>query len=174
MEFVAAPRDGLLALLGRSPIAQAHTDPHRYGQGAITFTVTNPNSGFVNFGNGGIAPGNTTFFSLEGGNLTASLQVKIPDPVLVFRKSGPATMALGQWGAFGLNVQNTGGSDAWNATIVDKLPTGATGGMCARQPQILSAQRVPGRWRDTGARQGTAHGRHGLHGQLCRGARPAR
>src|SRR6185312_57017 len=55
-------------------------------------------------------------------------------------KSGPATMALGQTGAFGLDVQNTGGSDAWNVTIVDKLPTGATGGMCATPPKILSAQ----------------------------------
>ena len=126
--------------LGPQPNCAAATDPHRYGQGGITFTVTNPNSGFVNFGNGGIAPGNSTFFSLEGANLTASLQVKIPDPVLVFRKSGPATMALAQWGAFGLDVQNTGGSDAWNATIVDKLPTGATGGMCTATPQILSAQ----------------------------------
>jgi fimbrial isopeptide formation D2 family protein/uncharacterized repeat protein (TIGR01451 family) len=66
--------------------------------------------------------------------------VKIPDPVLVLRKSGPATMALAQWGAFGLDVQNNGGSDAWNTTIVDKLPTGATGGMCAAAPQILSAR----------------------------------
>jgi len=66
--------------------------------------------------------------------------VKIPDPVLLLRKSGPATMTLAQWGAFGLDVQNTGGSDAWNATIVDKLPTGATGGMCTAAPQILSAQ----------------------------------
>jgi uncharacterized repeat protein (TIGR01451 family) len=115
-------------------------DPHRYGQGAITFTVTNPFKGIVNFGNGGLPPGQSTFFSLEGGNIAAGLQVKIPDPVLVLRKSGPATMALQQWGAFGLDVQNNGGSDAWNVTIVDKLPTGATGGMCAAAPLILSAR----------------------------------
>jgi uncharacterized repeat protein (TIGR01451 family)/fimbrial isopeptide formation D2 family protein len=126
--------------LGPTPNCAGATDPHRYGQGGITYTVTNPNSGFVNFGNGGIGPGNSTYFSLEGANLTASLQVKIPDPVLVLRKSGPATMFLAQWGTFGLDVQNTGGGDAWNVTIVDKLPTGATGGMCAAMPQILSAQ----------------------------------
>ena len=126
--------------LGPLPNCPGALDPHKYGQGPITFTVTNPNSGFVNFGNGGIPPGGTTYFSLEGGNLNASLKVKIPDPALVVQKSGPATMALGQWGAFGLNIQNTGGSDAWNATIVDKLPTGANGGMCALQPQILSAR----------------------------------
>jgi uncharacterized repeat protein (TIGR01451 family) len=126
--------------LGPLPNCAGALDPHRYGQGAITFTVTNPFSGSVNFGNGGVAPGTTTFYSLEGGNLAASLQVKVPDPVLVLRKSGPATMTLGQSGAFSLSVQNNGGSDAWNATIVDKLPTGATGGTCTTAPQILSAR----------------------------------
>src|SRR6516225_699397 len=76
---------------------------------------------------------------------TASASVSInigavAAPNLVFTKSGPATMSLGQWGQFGFNVQNTGPSDAWNATIVDKLPTGTTGGMCTATPQILSAQ----------------------------------
>src|SRR5437016_7632744 len=55
-------------------------------------------------------------------------------------KGGPATMNPGQLGQFTLNVQNTGNSDAWNATIVDKLPTGPTGGMCNMTPQVLSAQ----------------------------------
>src|SRR2546429_7046839 len=44
-------------------------------------------------------------------------------PSLVMTKGGPATMNPGQLGQFTLNVQNTGNSDAWNATIVDKLPT---------------------------------------------------
>src|SRR5260370_23634878 len=61
-------------------------------------------------------------------------------PNLVFTKSGPATMRLGQWGQFGLNVQNTGTSEAWNATLLDQLPSGATGGMCSTTPQVLSAQ----------------------------------
>src|SRR5258708_3568798 len=55
-------------------------------------------------------------------------------------KAGPATMNPGQLGKFTLNVQNTGNSDAWNATIVDKLPTGTTGGMCNMTPQALSAR----------------------------------
>src|SRR5256884_322857 len=61
-------------------------------------------------------------------------------PNLVFTKSGPATMSLGQWGQFGLNVQNTGTSNAWNATLLDQLPSGAMGGMCNTTPQVLSAQ----------------------------------
>src|SRR4029077_16619515 len=62
-------------------------------------------------------------------------------PSLVLTKTGPATMSLGQLGQFGLNVQNTGVSDAWNATILDRLPKPSpTGGMCSFTPQILSAQ----------------------------------
>src|SRR5947199_8905545 len=64
----------------------------------------------------------------------------IAGPVPVVRKSGPATMNLGQWGNFGIDVQNTGLSDAWNGSLRDLLPQGATGGMCDLTPQILSAQ----------------------------------
>ncbi|HET8923397.1 MAG TPA: SdrD B-like domain-containing protein [Candidatus Acidoferrum sp.] len=61
-------------------------------------------------------------------------------PNLVFTKSGPPTMSLGQGGQFGFNVQNTGTSDAWNVTLLDELPSGSTGGMCNTTPQVLSAQ----------------------------------
>ena len=61
-------------------------------------------------------------------------------PDLVLTKTGPATMNPGQLGQFGLNVQNTGASDAWNATILDRLPSGQTGGMCSTTPQVVSAQ----------------------------------
>src|SRR4029453_4833286 len=64
----------------------------------------------------------------------------IAAPVLTVTKSGPATMNLGQWGNFAINVQNTGTSDAWDVTLRDLLPHGATGGMCDRTPEILSAQ----------------------------------
>src|SRR5207245_7329463 len=61
-------------------------------------------------------------------------------PDLVLTKTGPATMNPGQLGQFGLNVQNTGTSDAWNATILDRLPKASpTGGMCSATPQVLSA-----------------------------------
>src|SRR5258708_4964173 len=61
-------------------------------------------------------------------------------PNLVFTKSGPPTMSPGQWGQFGFNVQNSGSSDAWNVTLPDELPSGATGGMCNMTPQVLTAQ----------------------------------
>jgi uncharacterized repeat protein (TIGR01451 family) len=61
-------------------------------------------------------------------------------PNLVLTKTGPATMSVGQWGQFALNAQNTGSGDAWNVTLLDRLPRGATGGMCSMTPQVLSAQ----------------------------------
>src|SRR6266571_993920 len=64
----------------------------------------------------------------------------IAAPVLVVTKSGPATMNLGQFGDFALDVQNTGLIDAWDVSLRDLLPDGPTGGMCDMTPQITSAQ----------------------------------
>ncbi|MCH8116763.1 MAG: hypothetical protein IIA78_01430, partial [Proteobacteria bacterium] len=68
----------------------------------------------------------------------------IAAPELVVTKSGPATLGrtlnLGEWGDFAIDVQNTGLSEAWNVTILDRLPDGATGGMCDITPEVLSAQ----------------------------------
>src|SRR6266478_330459 len=75
---------------------------------------------------------------------SASVSINIGEtstPNLVLTKTGPATMSTGQLGQFGLNFQNTGVSDAWNPTILDRLPKASpTGGMCSFTPQILSAQ----------------------------------
>src|SRR5215469_2330070 len=279
----AGPPGWTFSPLGPNPNCAIATDPHRYGPAGINYTIFNPNSGIVNFGNGGIAPGRNAFFSLEGGNLTkivvtvvagleitkqvtvvgggpalpggqldylvhvtnpvtnpasagatsvvitddlsragpglltfvnppaptmngstagvsivgsvltanysalngplqpgqsidvrfrvqiaagvpagtiitntalvtwntptetssASVSIAIGEtstPNLVLTKTGPATMSPGQLGQFGLNVQNTGVGDAWNATILDRLPTGSSGGMCNTTPQVVSAQ----------------------------------
>ena len=61
-------------------------------------------------------------------------------PGLTVTKTGPATMRLAEWGNFVIGVQNESQSDAHNATIVDQLPDGATGGMCDTTPEIQSAQ----------------------------------
>jgi uncharacterized repeat protein (TIGR01451 family) len=280
----ASPPGWIFSPLGPNPNCAIATDPHRYGPAGINFTIFNPFSGIVNFGNGGLGPGSNAFFSLEGGSLSkivvtvvAGLEitkqvsvvgggpalpggqldylVHVTNPVtnpasagattvvitddissagpglltfvnppaptmngsiagvtvvgsvltanysagngpllpgqsidvrfrvqiaagipagtiltntalvtwntpketssgsvsiaigetstpsLVLTKTGPATMNLGQSGQFGLNVQNTGVGDAWNATILDRLPKSSpTGGMCSSTPQILSAQ----------------------------------
>jgi uncharacterized repeat protein (TIGR01451 family) len=64
--------------LGPNPNCAIATDPHGYGPAGINFTIFNANSGIVNFGNGGIAPGGNAFFSLEGGNLTKIVVVVVP------------------------------------------------------------------------------------------------
>jgi uncharacterized repeat protein (TIGR01451 family) len=106
-----------------------------------TVPPNSPGTQFSNTANWtlGTTIGGTFHFPLPG-QQGVSPPLTIAAPNLVMTKSGPATMNLGQLGQFALNVQNTGNSDAWNATIVDKLPTGATGGMCTATPQILSAQ----------------------------------
>jgi uncharacterized repeat protein (TIGR01451 family) len=64
--------------LGPNPNCAIATDPHHYGPAGINYTIFNANSGIVNFGNGGIAPGGNAFFSLEGGNLTKIVVVVVP------------------------------------------------------------------------------------------------
>jgi uncharacterized repeat protein (TIGR01451 family) len=63
---------------GPNPNCAIATDPHRYGPAGINYTIFNANSGIVNFGNGGIAPGGNAFFSLEGAHLTKIVAVVIP------------------------------------------------------------------------------------------------
>ncbi|HLY52565.1 MAG TPA: hypothetical protein VKQ31_06110 [Steroidobacteraceae bacterium] len=102
-----------------------------------------PGTQFTNTANWtlGTTIGGTFHYPLPGQRGVSSPPLTIAKPpTLMMTKGGPATMSPGQAGQFTLSVQNTGNSDAWNATIVDKLPTGATGGMCTTLPQILSAQ----------------------------------
>ncbi len=83
------------------------------------------------------------FITREGGVInTADLDTDfaLVPPVLELTKTGPATLTLGQPGDFVLDVRNSGPNDAWNATILDRLPDGATGGMCDLTPEVLSAQ----------------------------------
>src|SRR6266700_7208823 len=83
---------------------------------------------------------NGIFYQPLPGEWGISPPMTIVAPNLVMTKTGPATMSLGQWGQFALNVQNTGSGDAWNVTLLDRLPKGPTGGMCSMTPQVLSAQ----------------------------------
>ena len=68
-------------------------------------------------------------------------------------------MNLGQWGNFAIDVQNTGQSDAWNVSLRDLLPNGATGGMCNLTPEILSAQVFAADGVTAGPGQGPAQSR---------------
>src|SRR5215470_860724 len=114
----------------------------------VTVVLNNavpPNSPGTQFSNTanwtlGTTISGTFHFPLPGEHGVSSPPLTIAAPNLVFTKSGPAAMAVGQPAQFGLDVLNNGTSDAWNATIMDRLPKTATGGMCSSAPQILSAQ----------------------------------
>src|SRR5438445_791942 len=103
--------------------------------------VNAPGKQFINTANwdfGRLIDG--VFYQPLPGESGVTPPLMIAAPVLVVTKPGPATMNLGQWGNFSLDVQNIGLSDAWNASLRDLLPRGATGGMCDKTPEILSAQ----------------------------------
>ncbi|WP_129648460.1 SdrD B-like domain-containing protein [Peristeroidobacter agariperforans] len=74
------------------------------------------------------------FFSPLPGENGISQPMTIGAPSLTLTKSGPATMNLGPGAQFTLDATNNGTSAAWNVTIVDRLPTGPTGGMCEVPP----------------------------------------
>ena len=84
------------------------------------------------------------FYEPLPGEWGVSPPLTIAAPRLVVTKTGPATLGstlnLGQWGTFGIDVRNTGLTDAWDVTILDRLPDGATGGMCDTTPEVLGAQ----------------------------------
>ena len=88
------------------------------------------------------------FITREGGTVNSSGlvgQFTLPNlppgtPVLTMDKSGPATMNPAEPGDFALSVQNLGVADAFNVTLLDRLPDSPTGGMCDTTPQILSAR----------------------------------
>ncbi len=81
------------------------------------------------------------FYEPLPGENGISPPLTIAAPALVMTKTGPATLGrtlnLGEWGQFALDVQNTGLTDAWDVTILDRLPDGATGGMCDTTPEVL-------------------------------------
>ena len=83
----------------------------------------------------------------------------IAAPVLVVTKSGPATMNLGQWGNFAIDVQNTGLSDAWNATIRDLLAERRDGRHVQSDARDPERPGLCGRRRHAGPGQGPAQSR---------------
>src|SRR5215472_1694821 len=142
--FAVTNASGLLTFSGFPPIPAGQQIVL-----SVTVVLNNavpPNSPGTQFSNTanwtlGTTIGGTFHFPLPGEQGVSSPPLTIAAPNLVFTKSGPATMVVGQPGQFGFDILNNGTSDAWNATILDRLPKSApTGGMCSATPQILSAQ----------------------------------
>ena len=84
------------------------------------------------------------FYEPLPGEWGISPPMTIAAPELIVTKTGPTTLGLtlnlGQWGDFGIDVQNTGLGDAWDVTLLDRLPDGPSGGMCSVTPEVQSAQ----------------------------------
>jgi uncharacterized repeat protein (TIGR01451 family) len=84
------------------------------------------------------------FYEPLPGEWGISPPLTIAAPDVQVTKTGPTTLGLtlnlGEWGQFGIDALNTGLSDAWNVTLLDRLPNGASGGMCDVTPEVLSAQ----------------------------------
>ena len=84
------------------------------------------------------------FYEPLPGQNGISQPMTIAEPNLVVNKTSPATaLNLGVMAPFTIDVQNTGGSDAWNVTILDKLPPFSAGaGMCAYDPRTALSARI--------------------------------
>ena len=78
------------------------------------------------------------FYQPLPGEWGISPPLTIAAPNLVLDKSGPDTLNLGESGEFTLDVANTGLSDAWNVTLLDRLPDGPSGGMCDLAPEVTT------------------------------------
>ncbi|HEY6873584.1 MAG TPA: isopeptide-forming domain-containing fimbrial protein [Geobacteraceae bacterium] len=86
---------------------------------------------------------NNTASTQENGAPGASPAITIVGPNLTMQKSGPGTINALSPGTFTLNVQNTGGSTAWQTTLTDILPnvtTPPTGSMCGTAPANVTAR----------------------------------
>lgn len=86
-----------------------------------------------------------TFYTPLPGENGISNPTVIAGPNLVVDKTGSAVLGggglnLGQWGDFTVDAVNTGQFDAWNVTLLDRLPDGPNGGMCDMTPQITSVR----------------------------------
>jgi uncharacterized repeat protein (TIGR01451 family)/fimbrial isopeptide formation D2 family protein len=83
----------------------------------------------------GVIDQDTEFFEPLPGEWGISQPMTIVAPDLVVTKSSSETaLNFGVQSTFTIDVQNIGGGDAWNATILDQFPDGADGGMCDYDP----------------------------------------
>ena len=78
-----------------------------------------------------------TFYDPLPGEWGVTAPMTIVEPDLVVTKTSNETaLNLGIPAIFTIDVQNNGGGDAWNITILDLLPDGPTAGMCDFNPTI--------------------------------------
>src|SRR5215471_12036076 len=125
----SGPLGWTFSALGPNPNCAIATDPNHYGPLGINFTVFNPFSGIVNFGNGGIPPNGSAFFSLEGADLNKI--VVIIDPGLTITKQvsvvgGGAALPGGQLDYL-VHVTNASANPATSVVITDDISSAGAG-----------------------------------------------
>ena len=84
---------------------------------------------------------NNNTASVDNGSPGTSGSVTIVGPALTMQKSGPSTISAIAPGTFTLNVQNTGGSTAWQTTLADILPnvtSPSPGSMCSAPTNVTA------------------------------------
>ncbi|MDW7710663.1 MAG: isopeptide-forming domain-containing fimbrial protein [Deferrisomatales bacterium] len=85
------------------------------------------------------------FYQPLPGEWGVSEPMTIAEPNLVVTKTSSETaLNIGVMAPFTVDVQNTGGSDAWNVTILDLLPGGGDAGMCDYDPRTINPPAEPG------------------------------
>jgi uncharacterized repeat protein (TIGR01451 family)/fimbrial isopeptide formation D2 family protein len=95
-------------------------------------------SRWIDLDEDGIQDANEFFNPLPGESGT-SAPMTIVAPNLVVNKTSPATaINVTDTAAFTIDVQNSGGGNAWNATILDQLPVG----MCSTDPSDMLSVRT--------------------------------
>src|SRR5215469_6115504 len=120
---MCAPPGWTFSALGPNPNCAIATDPNRYGPAGINYTIFSPYSGIVNFGNGGIAPNGSAFFSLEGAQLNKIVVIVVPGLAITKQVSvvgGGAAMPGGQLDYL-VHVTNASTSQATKVVITDDI-----------------------------------------------------
>lgn len=85
------------------------------------------------------------FYQPLPGEWGRSGPMTIAEPNLVVTKtSGETALNLGVIAPFTIDVQNAGGSNAWNVTVLDVLPDGADAGTCDYDPRTVNPPGAPG------------------------------
>jgi len=83
--------------------------------------------------------GNLASQRMGAAGTSAAMTIVGPDNVTL-EKSGPPAMTLGAPATFTLNAQNSGNGDAWNLSLLDRLPNAPTAGTCDAPATGFTAQ----------------------------------
>ncbi len=95
-------------------------------------------SRWIDLNEDGIQDANEYFNPLPGES-GISLPMSIVAPNLVVDKTSKTTaLNVGDMAVFTIDVQNNGGGDAWNTTIIDTIPAG----MCVNDPTATLSARI--------------------------------